>query len=370
MPKRLSKQLKESVLGFRSLDNKEKIKFKQIEPYLLKKDQQELLRLIKQKRARISMKRYGWSFLISGKDLLPTIISKEKKARDLNQKIKDKFYETRFEEFTERVWNALPHFIAPSLIGQLHIKQTIALQMVSTVPINILIRGDDEISKEKIMKSARRVAPLSIIYKHGQEEPLVTRDSKGVLFKASNSVVSITDIEKLEEEQQILLAHSLESKKSTSSLIATTKNLDRQMPISKNLAAQFNLIFYMRPTALTAFKDIAEKIIMDETQAVKKVDVDFFRRYFNFSKQLDIKIPAHLSQKIKDFTLHIKEKEEKLPYPITPNTVKGIVEMIKASARLELRTLVELKDLERVFNIFEKATEVPPPAEQSFLDSF
>ena len=109
---------------------------------------------------------------------------------------------------------------------------------------------------------------------------------------------------------------------------------------------------------------------MDDTQAVKKVDVDFIRRYINFSKQLDTKIPTHLSQKIKDFTLYIKDKEEKLPYPITPNTVKGIVEMIKASAKLELRALVELKDLERVFNIFEKATKVPIPAEQRFLDNF
>ena len=85
------------------------------------------MKLLKQKRARISVKRFGWSFLISGKDLLPVVVSKEKKARDLNEKIKTKFYETRFEEFTERAWSALPHFVAPSLVGQLHIKQAIAL---------------------------------------------------------------------------------------------------------------------------------------------------------------------------------------------------------------------------------------------------
>jgi len=86
-------------------------------------------------------------------------------------------------------------------------------------------------------------------------------------------------------------------------------------------------------------------------------DVDS-RLYINFSKQLPVELPPHLVQKVKDFALHIKEKEANLPYPITPNAVKGLMEMIKASARLELRTSIDLKDLERVFDIFEKATEL------------
>ena len=98
-----------------------------------------------------------------------------------------------------------------------------------------------------------------------------------------------------------------------------------------------------------------EKIISEDKVKINLADILFLKNYVRFASKLDAEIPQNLAEKIKDFVTNLKGKEAELPFEITPRTVIGITRLAKASARMELRSIVEGKDLDRVFGIVTKA---------------
>ena len=115
------------------------------------------------------------------------------------------------------------------------------------------------------------------------------------------------------------------------------------------------MIFFVKQVSLEGFSKIAERIISQDKPQINSSDIDFLKRYIRYTSDLEIKLSDDLAEKIKEFVTDLKAKENELPFEVTPRLVVGLMRMAKASARLEARTKIEAKDLERVFGVVRSA---------------
>ena len=388
---------KDYSLLLRPLGKNERFSLSRLEPYLNKDEYKLVAAWLKQQKAKISIIKYGWSFLISGKDHLPKLISGEPYTEELNSKIKTIFFRRRFEEFAERAWNAVPQYIAPEMIGNLEIKQAIALQLLSPEPINILLVGNAESGKNELISTTKEVSD----HVYGTPEDGVCALIKnhkifpGLLRQAGNNLCIVRNLHHMRKDDEVMLYRTLETgyvaynTRQGRKRHPTPASLLTEIPIHEPTAdvseplfttsrqatpgsgnpspllldpymvSKFHCTFFVKPVGLQSFSEIAEKLIMEHKITIKENDADFIKKYCRFAKNLQVEIPQTWAEKIKEFAVKLKEEKElQLPYKISSQLVVGLVRLVKASARSELRTIVEAKDLDRVFRIYEKSMHI------------
>ncbi len=298
-------------LRLRPLTKEEKTDLNFLSEYLSKDQISFIKTKIKQKKAKLVRKKKDFSFLISGKNIIPKIESQEKDLTILNQEIERKYLKEKFKEFKERAWNIIPQYIASNIVGLREVKQACMLQLFTEDSLNMLLFGNSGTGKTSILDSLSKIS--------------------------SKNLPKVIDAKKNIEDYSI---HIIKS----------------QIPSYTKLS-DFNLAFIIRDASLEQFADIAEKIVMSEKQKPKQADMDFIREYINHANQIKVEIPNQFLDLIKDFSTTLKSKEHSLLYKVTPKTIESIISMIKASARIELRDKANHKDLERVFDIFKKTLE-------------
>ncbi|MEM4248583.1 MAG: ATP-binding protein [Candidatus Nanoarchaeia archaeon] len=403
LSRKTAKLIRDSALLARPLTKKEKFQLSKIEAYLNEKDRNRLINLIKQGKARVRLIRFGWSFLISGKDLLPRILFVKPENRKFNpdmdveakdqiwleeqdKKIRKIFFESNFKEFSEKAWTAVPQFIAPNLVGLIEIKQAAALQLFSPEPVHILLLGDPGTGKTDIIRSSAELSPVSSFGLGSGTSGAglaVTVQGKqvspGLLPMANGGLCAIDELNLMKKEDYAALYNAMEKGfvsydkggkhykfDAKIKLIATAnpsgdkfksydlEQVKKQLPFDSALLSRFHLTFLVKRVSLERFAEIAEKLISEDKIKAKKNDVLFIKRYIRYANKLDPKLPNALAEKVKKFVTDLKEKEDQLPFEITPRTVIGITRLLKASARIDLRNEIEAKDLDRVFSVIAK----------------
>ncbi|MGC8940985.1 MAG: hypothetical protein ACP5JY_03050 [Candidatus Nanoarchaeia archaeon] len=368
--KLLAKSVRDISFLARSLSKKERFRLSIIEQYIDEKEKNKLIHLIKQQKAEIKLVKKGWSFLISGKDLLPRLsfvkpekrklnpdLEVENKIRfwleNLDKKIKKKFYEKAFREFAGKAWIALPQYIAPNIIGPIHIKQALTLQLFSKEPLHFLLLAQNAEERKKYFKSIIELAPICAT----ASQNFLIRN----LAKAHNGFFLIEDLTNLEKKEKIYDAMEL----GFISFVKPTKTYRFDTNIRVIAGAQsieplkselnyFHLILEHQHKD-DDFTTLAQKLIVDDKIAIRTSDIFFLRKYIKFASKLDAEIPPELTEKIISFTTLLKEKEPVLKYCVTPKLILTISRLAKASARLELRSVVDAKDIERAFSIVQKS---------------
>jgi len=402
--RKTGKLFRDSILLARPLNKKESFTFSKVRPYLREGEEFKLQTAIKQGKAKIKLNRYGWSFLISGNDLRPKIFFVKPEKRKLNpdrdveskqqfwieeldKRIRRQFFERNFREFAEKAWMAAPQFIAPNIIGLKHVKEAAALQLFCKEQTHILLLGDPGTGKTDILRSTVDLSPVSVFGLGSGTSGVglaVTVKGKyvspGLLPKADLGLACIDELNLMKKDDYAALYNSMEKgfitydkgghhyrfnarvkvlatgnpkgDKFTAYDLETVKS---QMPFDSALLSRFHLVFLVKKATLSEFSEIAEKIISEDKVKINLADILFLKNYVRFASKLDAEIPQNLADKIKDFVTNLKEKEAELPFEITPRTVIGITRLAKASARMELRSIVEGKDLDRVFGIVTKA---------------
>jgi DNA replicative helicase MCM subunit Mcm2 (Cdc46/Mcm family) len=145
------------------------------------------------------------------------------------------------------------------------------------------------------------------------------------------------------------------SKKDSENISKIIKSLGKKINISFNSKAQsFDFVFEAEVFDSNRFIEMAEKIIAGEKYKPNENDINFIKTYINKANKLDPALSSDLSDKIKEFVVKLKKKEKKLPYKVEENTIEGIMSLLKASARVDLREQINTKDLDRVFKIVIK----------------
>ncbi|MEM2954447.1 MAG: hypothetical protein QW625_00630 [Candidatus Nanoarchaeia archaeon] len=370
--RKFAKIVRDVAFLARKLNNKEKFQFSIIDEYLKNDEKAKLLFLIKQQKAFIKIKKKGWSFLISGKDLLPRVFYLKPEKRTLNpdftneletkiwlekldKKIKKRFFEKRANEFATKVWQVIPQFIAPNLIINQHMRQALALQLFSKEPLHYLLICEDQSILEKIYKSIIALSPAAVL---ASQNSFMKN-----LVNAHKNIFIISDIQKyknfkakLYDAMEFGFIKYVKPNK-TYKLEAQIKVLaGSNKPTELEDVNNFHLQFEVRES-LSNFSDIAKKLIAEDKISIKLPDIVFIQKYIRIANNLNVEMSPELADKIAQFVANLKDKEKELKFPITAKTVIAISRLVKASARMELRTLVEAKDLERVFNIIKQTYE-------------
>lgn len=402
--RKTAKLFRDSISRARPFSKKEQMKLTRLKEYLKPDEEKKLLTLIKQGKVEIKLKRFDWSFLTSGKNIFPKVlfVPPEKRflnpdldveiktrtwVEELDKKIRSKFLEMRFREFVEKAWQFIPQFIAPNIIGMQHIKEAAVLQLFSKEPTHILLLGDPGTGKTDILRSTAEMSTISAFGlgsgTSGAGLAVTVQGKKvmpGLLPRAHQGLCCIDELNLMKKEDYAALYNAMEkgfitydkaghhyrfealikvlataNPQGDSFKSYTIQGLKEQMPFDSALLTRFHLTFIVKKASLSEFSAIAEKIVSEDKIKVKLGDLMFLRRYVKYVMPLDVEIPKELADKITEFVTNLKRKESELLFEVTPRTVIGITRLAKASARLEQRALVEAKDLERVFEIINKA---------------
>ena len=98
---------------------------------------------VKQGKAKVKIKRMGYSFLISGRDLLPVVSSDTLNIRWINQIARERFFREKYLDFSSRSWDVIPEYIGPRIIADKRIKRLLALSLFAPeLKINIIDESD------------------------------------------------------------------------------------------------------------------------------------------------------------------------------------------------------------------------------------
>ncbi|MBT4134735.1 hypothetical protein HOE39_00055 [Candidatus Woesearchaeota archaeon] len=95
--------------------------------YLSVEYYRKVSRRVKQGKSSVEIKRMGYSFLISGRDLLPRIYSSGKLDKKFNKLVEKEFYAEKYKQFSGNSWLVLPEFIGPNVLVEKRIKSLLAL---------------------------------------------------------------------------------------------------------------------------------------------------------------------------------------------------------------------------------------------------
>lgn len=99
--------------------------------YLSVEDYRKVSRRVKQGKSSVEIKRMGYSFLISGRDLLPRVYSSGKLDKEFNKLVENEFYSEKYDQFSVNAWLVLPEFIGPNILVEKRIKSLLALALFS-----------------------------------------------------------------------------------------------------------------------------------------------------------------------------------------------------------------------------------------------
>lgn len=383
--------MKDSALLLRPLRKKEKWDIGRLNTYLSPEEHKKVKKVLKQGKAKIELSKLNFSFLISGKDVLPRLLSDNEFIQKINNKIETQYYNELFDEFSPRAYDVLFHYLASDTMYLAELKRAAILHLFTEFPLHILIIGEPNSGKSKILKSVRILAPKSTygvgssISSSGLTLSVSGKSVKfGILPSADKGICCISELDSIKKKDLSQLVSVMENgfikyDKGNSSIrenararILTTaepKNGDfksyvlsqikKQIPFNSAFLSKFHLIFITKKPNKNEFRVIADTILDDSTKKdISNDEIEFIKRYIDYSSGIRVKLPKKLAKEVEAFVTGLKDMEKKLPYNISPKTVEGIVALIKASARSELRVEVENKDLERVFSIVRSALQI------------
>jgi len=123
----------------------------------------------------------------------------------------------------------------------------------------------------------------------------------------------------------------------------------------KSNMENYNFVFFPKAPESYSFEDIVDKVLVDNQKPVSWEDIDFIKSYLDCVRANKVKLPKHLFEHVRKFVR--RKRASKPSVKVGEEFVRGVVELAKASARIEMRKFVTHKDLERAFRIAEKANK-------------
>ncbi|MBD3354716.1 hypothetical protein GF361_01885 [Candidatus Woesearchaeota archaeon] len=348
-------------------------------------------RLLKEKKISLELEKLETS--IAGKLEFPFISSKteEVDAEDVNKDIKEAFEEKLFKSFSESAFEKIKELIAPNITGLGYIKKAAAIQLFSPQPVHLLLLGDPGTGKTDILRSVFNLSPISsfglgsgtsgaglVVTVRGKEV------MKGLLPLADKGVCCIDELNLMKEDARAGLYNAMEKGFVTydkagmhykfdarAKILATanpkgdkftgkkTEELKKQLPFDSALLTRFHLVFFLRKPDLKKFKKITKNIVSDTVKEASKDDIKFVKDYIEYTKNIKVKeFPKSLQGEVVDFISDLKKDENNYLVEISPRMTIGFMRLCKGLARMEGRSKVEEKDIERVKIIVKESLKI------------
>lgn len=355
----------------------------------------------------------------------------------VNLEISEKDFEDEFEISEEdeakileiaKSGNALELIaksIAPNLYGKQYdiIKQAIALQLVSGKRkrimkgyeerrnIHILLIGDPGVGKSQILKYVAEIAPKAryVVAASSSAVGLTASVRKddvlkggwvleaGALVLASGGIVCIDELDKISDDDLLLLHEAMEQQTITinkanihatlraeTSILAAAnpkfgrwdkmKSIIDQIDLPPTILNRFDLIFVLKDTP----DEEIDRYIADEvlnaltTPPQPPLSEDLLKKYIIYARRLDVEWTDKAKEELKRFYLDLRKKTQEVSAMlITTRQLQSLIRLAEASAKIRLSKIVTEEDVmlaEKLFLYMLKNVGINPETMRPDID--
>jgi replicative DNA helicase Mcm len=299
---------------------------------------------------------------------------------------------------------------APHIYGHEIIKESILLLIVGSVTkkladgsnrrgdINIFLVGDPGTAKSEMLKFAAKIAPRGL-YTSGRGTTAagltaaVIRDKSGIMMLEAGAVVlgdqglvCIDEFDKIKSEDRSALHEVMEQQTCSvakggivATLNARTSILSAANPkygkydpfrnITENveplpipLLTRFDIIHVIRDTAEVERDSRIASHILEihrdiQHAAQPAIEIDLFRKYLAYAKQIEPKLTTEAIDILRDYYMKMRNVESEGMITATPRQLEGLVRLATARARLLLKDSVDHEDADRAIYLVSQMLE-------------
>jgi replicative DNA helicase Mcm len=299
---------------------------------------------------------------------------------------------------------------APHIYGHEVIKESILLLIVGSVTkkladgsnrrgdINIFLVGDPGTAKSEMLKFAAKIAPRGL-YTSGRGTTAagltaaVIRDKSGIMMLEAGAVVlgdqglvCIDEFDKIKSEDRSALHEVMEQQTCSvakggivATLNARTSILSAANPkygkydpfrnITENveplpipLLTRFDIIHVIRDSADTERDNRIASHILEihrdiEHAAQSAIEIDLFRKYLAYAKQIEPKLTPEAIDILRKYYLQMRNVDSEGMITATPRQLEGLVRLATARARLLLKDNVDTEDADRAIYLVSQMLE-------------
>ncbi|KZX15038.1 MCM2/3/5 family protein [Methanobrevibacter cuticularis] len=293
---------------------------------------------------------------------------------------------------------------APSIKGYRDVKEAIALQLFGGAAkeledktrlrgdIHILIVGDPGIGKSQMLKYVSKLAPRSI-YTSGKGTTgagltaAAVRDElggwsleAGALVLGDQGNVCVDELDKMRSEDRSALHEALEQQtisiakagimatlNSRCSVLAAAnpkfgrfdryKSLAEQIDLPSPILSRFDLTFVIEDKPnVENDRELAKHIlkIHQEDSVEYEIEPELLRKYIAYArKNITPKLTDESNKVLEDFYVNMRSGavDEDSPVPITARQLEAIIRLAEASAKIRLKSHVEVEDAEKAVKL-------------------
>lgn len=298
---------------------------------------------------------------------------------------------------------------APHIYGHEIIKEAILLLIVGSVTkklddgstrrgdINIFLVGDPGTAKSEMLKYAAKIAPRGL-YTSGRGTTAagltaaVIRDKSGIMMLEAGAVVlgdqglvSIDEFDKIKPEDRSSLHEVMEQQTCSvakGGIVATLnartsilsaanpmygkydpfKNITENVNLPVPLLTRFDLIYVIRDMPEREKDSRIAGHILEihrdvEHAAQPAIEIDLFRKYLAYAKQIEPKLTNEVIIAIRDYYMKMRNVDSEGMITVTPRQLEGLIRLATARARLLLKDNVEPEDAERAIYLVQRMLE-------------
>jgi replicative DNA helicase Mcm len=298
---------------------------------------------------------------------------------------------------------------APHIYGHEIIKEAILLLIVGSVTkklddgstrrgdINIFLVGDPGTAKSEMLKYAAKIAPRGL-YTSGRGTTAagltaaVIRDKSGIMMLEAGAVVlgdqglvCIDEFDKIKPEDRSSLHEVMEQQTCSvakGGIVATLnartsilsaanpmygkydvfKNITENVNLPIPLLTRFDLIYVIRDTPEREKDSRIAGHILEihrdvEHAAQPAIEMDLFRKYLAYAKQIEPKLTIEVINALRDYYMKMRNVDAEGMITVTPRQLEGLIRLATARARLLLQDNVKIEDAERAIYLVQRMLE-------------
>src|SRR6476619_4934558 len=298
---------------------------------------------------------------------------------------------------------------APHIYGHEIIKEAILLLIVGSVTkklddgstrrgdINIFLVGDPGTAKSEMLKYAAKIAPRGL-YTSGRGTTAagltaaVIRDKSGIMMLEAGAVVlgdqglvCIDEFDRIKPEDRSSLHEVMEQQTCSvakGGIVATLnartsilsaanpmygkydvfKNITENVNLPIPLLTRFDLIYVIRDMPEREKDSRIAGHILEihrdvEHAAQPAIEMDLFRKYLAYAKQIEPKLTIEVINALRDYYMKMRNVDSEGMITVTPRQLEGLIRLATARARLLLQDNVKIEDAERAIYLVQRMLE-------------
>lgn len=319
--------------------------------------------------------------------------------------------ELAFKEFVKdpEFYTKMINSLAPSLYGHENEKEAVLLAIFGSPEevreditirgnIHILMVGDPATAKSQLLRSAVELSPRGMYAMgrgataagltaalHKDNDTGEWEISAGVLVLADEGIAAIDEIEKMREEDRVMIHEAMEQqtvsidkagyhvqmKARTAVIAAANPSLgryDQYKSVFENLPkfppslfSRFDLIFKVLDIPNEQMDREVVDHIIENSDRKSPIDRKLMRKYIAYSKRLKPKLSSVAAESLKNYFVAVRKTytSDQKTFPFSYRQFEALKRLTLARARSLLKPEADASDVEcvkRLFDVFLKDT--------------